>query len=35
MAKDEERLCAFLSMGASRKAQPDNDNRDQQGREAA
>lgn len=35
MAKDEERLCAFLSMGASRKARPDNDNRDQQGRAAA
>lgn len=35
MAEDEERLCAFLSMGASRKARPDNDDRDQQGREAA
>lgn len=35
MAEDEERLCAFLSMGASRKARPDNDNRDLNGREAA
>lgn len=35
MAEDEERLCGLLSMGASRKARPDNDNRDQQGREAA
>ncbi|GEO02077.1 hypothetical protein NSE01_39090 [Novosphingobium sediminis] len=35
MAEDEERLCAFLSMGTSRKARPDNDNRDLNGREAA
>ena len=32
---EEERLFAFLSRGASRKGQPDNDNRDQQGRTAA
>lgn len=35
MAEDEERLCAFLSRGASRKAHSENDNRHQEGREAA
>ena len=35
MAEDEERLCAFLSRGASRKARSDNDNPDQPGRAAA
>jgi hypothetical protein len=35
MADDQERLCAFLSEGASRKARPDNDNPDRSGRAAA
>lgn len=35
MAKDEERFCAFLSQGASRKVRSDNDNRDQNGHAAA
>lgn len=35
MADDQERLCAFLSQRASRKARSDNDNRDLNGREAA
>jgi len=35
MAEDEERFCAFLSKGASRKSHSDNDNPDQPGRAAA
>jgi len=35
MADDQERLCAFLSEGASRKARPNNDNPDQFARSAA
>jgi hypothetical protein len=35
MADDEERLCAFLSQGACRKARSDNDNPDQSGQAAA
>ncbi len=35
MAEDEERLCALLSEGASRKARSENDNPDRPGRAAA
>ncbi|WP_408587063.1 DUF6035 family protein [Novosphingobium sp.] len=35
MPEDQERLCAFLSLGGSRKAWPNNDNTDQSGRAAA
>jgi hypothetical protein len=35
MPEDEERLCAFLSEGASRKARSENDNPDRTGRAAA
>lgn len=35
MAEDEERLCAFLSQGASRSSHMANDNRTKDGREAA
>lgn len=35
MAEDEERLCPFLSRGASRSSHMANDNRNQDGQEAA